>query len=442
MSKLKKSSVFRRFTAFLLAFCCLFSMLPTAMAADGDENLQYRYVWLVSQPGMYLRFEPDGSVWIKDQDPAMNGKEYRLSRTTYEGEDVYMLLDGQGHPSYTDPEEGIGYIGMETLFNKATQPFVPNWPDAEFEYVDGSAQPLDKNAVTEENQGYTYWAGNIQGTSNRCYVYEGPGAWDQCTEDQPSTIKVITFNQEDFSTDPNGVSIYYAQVRFLASDLQPYVDQAVESGQAISTGNGIDFNFGNNSMFLYQSTEPLPDPELDDQGTVIFDFNLPGYPASVDYMEEAGTMVSVPGISTQEVQGVTFIFKGWYDRPEGGTQLTASQVEVPRADYDIYYAQWELYVPDPDIPTVGEGDMYVGYFDYNLEGTGVTSVYCAAGEFTWTVTVDGESETYTATLPFQFPEDPYRTGYRFLGWATTPDATCRPAMITRSMVYGKQSTIP
>lgn len=423
MSKLKKSSVFRRFTAFLLAFCCLFSMLPTAMAADGDENLQYRYVWLVSQPGMYLRFEPDGSVWIKDQDPAMNGKEYRLSRTTYEGEDVYMLLDGQGHPSYTDPEEGIGYIGMETLFNKATQPFVPNWPDAEFEYVDGSAQPLDKNAVTEENQGYTYWAGNIQGTSNRCYVYEGPGAWDQCTEDQPSTIKVITFNQEDFSTDPNGVSIYYAQVRFLASDLQPYVDQAVESGQAISTGNGIDFNFGNNSMFLYQSTEPLPDPELDDQGTVIFDFNLPGYPASVDYMEEAGTMVSVPGISTQEVQGVTFIFKGWYDRPEGGTQLTASQVEVPRADYDIYYAQWELYVPDPDIPTVGEGDMYVGYFDYNLEGTGVTSVYCAAGEFTWTVTVDGESETYTATLPFQFPEDPYRTGYRFLGWATTPDAT-------------------
>ena len=75
LSKLKKSSVFRRFTAFLLAFCCLFSMLPTAMAADGDENLQYRYVWLVSQPGMYLRFEPDGSVWIKDQDPAMNGKE-------------------------------------------------------------------------------------------------------------------------------------------------------------------------------------------------------------------------------------------------------------------------------------------------------------------------------------------------------------------------------
>lgn len=77
------------------------------MAADGDENLQYRFVWLISQPGMYLRFEPDGSVWIRDQDPAMKNREYRLTRTTYEGEDVYLLL-GEGHPTYTDPE-GIGY---------------------------------------------------------------------------------------------------------------------------------------------------------------------------------------------------------------------------------------------------------------------------------------------------------------------------------------------
>lgn len=107
LSKLKKSSIFRRFTAFFLLICSLISMLPTAMAADGDENLQYRFVWLISQPGMYLRFEPDGSVWIRDQDPAMKNREYRLTRTTYEGEDVYLLL-GEGHPTYTDPE-GIGY---------------------------------------------------------------------------------------------------------------------------------------------------------------------------------------------------------------------------------------------------------------------------------------------------------------------------------------------
>ena len=121
MSKLKKSSIFRRFTAFFLVICSLISMLPTAMAANGDENLKFRYVWLISQPGMYLRFEPDGSVWIRDQDPAMNGKEYRLTQATYEGEAVYMLQDGQGHPMYTDPE-GIGYIGMETRFNKDTKP--------------------------------------------------------------------------------------------------------------------------------------------------------------------------------------------------------------------------------------------------------------------------------------------------------------------------------
>ena len=120
---------------------------------------------------------------------------------------------------------------------------------------------------------------------------------------------------------------------------------------------------------------------------------------------------------------MTFEFKGWFTEPEGGQQITDPQVEVEAGTYTVYYAHWELVVPDIPPEQMGEGDLFVGYFDYNLPGTGVTAVYCAAGTFEWTVTVDGESKTYTAQLPFQFPEDPYRAGYEFLGWATTPDAT-------------------
>ena len=43
--------------------------------------------------------------------------------------------------------------------------------------------------------------------------------------------------------------------------------------------------------------------------------------------------------------------------------------------YTVYYAHWELVVPDIPPEQMGEGDLFVGYFDYNLHGTGVTAVY-------------------------------------------------------------------
>ena len=61
--------------------------------------------------------------------------------------------------------------------------------------------------------------------------------------------------------------------------------------------------------------------------------------------------------------------------------------------------------------------------NYGYVGGGVTSAYCAAGHFEWTVEIDGETKTYEADLPFQFPENPEREGYDFKGWATRPNAT-------------------
>ena len=158
-----------------------------------------------------------------------------------------------------------------------------------------------------------------------------------------------------------------------------------------------------------------------DTGTVIFDYNLPGDAAEVYENQAVDSTIDVPKYQNQEVDGVTFKFLGWYTDAEGGQRIGNTVTVNPGTT--VYYAHWQLETSGGGGGGMGTGDMYVGYFDYNIEGAGVTSVYCAAGEFTWTVEVDGESKTYTATLPFQFPEDPYRPGYTFLGWATTSTAT-------------------
>lgn len=65
MQKLLHSKALIRFTAFLLAFCCIFSMAPTmAFAADGDVSDSggetsteddYREIWVISKPGTPIR---------------------------------------------------------------------------------------------------------------------------------------------------------------------------------------------------------------------------------------------------------------------------------------------------------------------------------------------------------------------------------------------------
>lgn len=62
MSKSRSCHLAKRLTAFLLAFCCVFSLVPTSFAADSDElapgeteELRYRYVWLISHPDLQLK---------------------------------------------------------------------------------------------------------------------------------------------------------------------------------------------------------------------------------------------------------------------------------------------------------------------------------------------------------------------------------------------------
>lgn len=450
MSKLLKNGTLRRLTAFLLAFCCLFSMAPTAFAADdGDPSTDYREIWVISQPGVPVQITrgPGDEPVVKVADQTYTEGEKRVWNNTkiatINGEKFYvvdpdnMSPDAGSIPGRPEAQNGIGYVRVYTDFDDTILPSstIPNWEGTTFQYVDDSARPFDRNYITDETEAYQYWAGSVDG-GDTFYIGGNKDSWGGMIDeyvDRDTGTPIPNSDGRDRWPSPLSVGFpddglegdqtyYFIQYLVPKSYVDWYVDNMGFMGEGDLSGVSM-VNLGNNTMFAYRSTTELPLPELDDVGTVIFDFNLPGEAADVTYLEKGGTMVDVPGISTKEVQGVTFEFKGWFTEPEGGQQITDPQVEVEAGTYTVYYAHWELVVPDIPPEQMGEGDLFVGYFDYNLPGTGVTAVYCAAGTFEWTVTVDGESKTYTAQLPFQFPEDPYRAGYEFLGWATTPDAT-------------------
>lgn len=76
MSKSRSCHLAKRLTAFLLAFCCVFSLVPTSFAADSDElapgeteELRYRYVWLISQPDLQLKImkkDSEKKLYVKN----------------------------------------------------------------------------------------------------------------------------------------------------------------------------------------------------------------------------------------------------------------------------------------------------------------------------------------------------------------------------------------
>lgn len=450
LSKLLKNGTLRRLTAFLLAFCCLFSMAPTAFAADdGDPSTDYREIWVISQPGVPVQITrgPGDEPVVKVADQTYTEGEKRVwnntKTATINGEQFYvvdpdnMSPDAGSIPGRPEAQNGIGYVRVYTDFDKTILPSstIPNWEGTTFEFVNGTGQPFDRNWINEDNEDTLFWAGSVDG-GDTFYIGGNKDSWGGMIDEYVDRDTGTPIpNSDGRDRWPSPLSVWFPddglegdQTYYFIQYLVPksYVDWYVANMGFMGEGDlsGVSMvNLGNNTMFAYRSTTELPAPELDDVGTVIFDFNLPGEAADVTYLEKGGTMVDVPGINTEEVQGVTFEFKGWFTEPEGGQQITDPQVEVEAGTYTVYYAHWELVVPDIPPEQMGEGDLFVGYFDYNLPGTGVTAVYCAAGTFEWTVTVDGESKTYTAQLPFQFPEDPYRAGYEFLGWATTPDAT-------------------
>ena len=445
MAKFLKKKFPQRLISLALSLCCLFSMFPAAGAvddtADGSEttgDLAYRYVWLISQPGFQIKIMPNPNngnkltPYVSNMNFESSSGEWMAMKQTKHpvtGEDIYVV--DINDPSYINPMpdevhagyDDIGLVHALTNFNKSTIPVPDAWPNAPFEYVRGTAQSFDPNKIDETNNNNTeWWAGNITGNSN-CYTYPDPDDWQKCINKSEYTHNESEYFPSTLWSEPipeftNPGTLYWVQFYARATDINYFIGEYENN---ISRDN---YSYGNNTMFKFQSQDMLGMPNFNDmtKGTVIFDFNLPGNDATVQYLQNAGTTVDVPTITTQDVQGVTFRFKGWFDAPQGGNQVSGT-VEVPAGQYKVYYAQWELVVPEIPPEIQGQGDMYIGYFDYNYEGGGVTSAYCAAGVFTWTVIVDGESKTYTAKLPFQFPEDPEREGYEFGGWATNPDGS-------------------
>ncbi len=161
---------------------------------------------------------------------------------------------------------------------------------------------------------------------------------------------------------------------------------------------------------------------------VIFDFNLPGRDAQVYKDKKAGDIVPLPTVSNDTSRpNVTFIFKGWYDEPAGGNQITESIEVTDNMGIKVYYAHWEVKVKLDNPPVPGVDQMYLVYFDQNYPGGGVTASYKVAGKFSFNVEYTfenpetGEEETGVKTIeveiPWGWPGDPARTGYNFQGWA-------------------------
>ncbi len=250
----------------------------------------------------------------------------------------------------------------------------------------------------------------------------------------PYTKKDVVFSTSETKTMPGNLA-----------SRKGLIDQTAYTSYAFTAEDEGCFKYDGEGWTIFKDTEK-PGPRLwlmrsstppGDLGTVVFDWNIPGESAKLEYQKAAGSKVSVPVVSDSALGKYTLRFTGWYDQPTGGNKVTGSVVEVPGGKYQVYYAQWEPVV-NPGVPDpVGEGDMYIGYFDYNLDGAGVTSAYCAAGQFQWTVTVDGESKTYTARLQFQFPKDPYREGYTFGGWFQ--DKNCSVPLAAGTKVKDNQT---
>lgn len=170
---------------------------------------------------------------------------------------------------------------------------------------------------------------------------------------------------------------------------------------------------------------------------IIFDYNLPGMTTKIHNGLTPGSSVTPPSVSTQSESGVTYAFQGWYDAPKGGTKLNGAAIAV--AGTSVYYAQWKVTTVPSGGGATGTGDMYLIYFDQNYDGGGLAAAQVAAGTFTITVTDEfGNKETYQVSIPFGFPESPFRPGYAFLGWGESPTST---TPVSTSWRPGKTDTL-
>ena len=457
----------KRITALLLSLCCVFSMFPSMAGAANDdtsstEKKEYRWIWLISQPGFSIQIhrpaagstEPTVSfqnmkskTWVDTflyTDPNTKEKYYVVKPTNATGNvnptDNPDNTDQELGATYGTVQPGVGFLQLECTFHNKIMPdsTIPSWSGSTFTYQPNDTKPFNSAKIDSTNETTNFWAGNQSGGAT-FYIGGNAASWGSFVSTphykNPNTGVTDSYIKE---TPPSPYSIRYvdnmgdtgtyydAQVRIPERWVQQFINDK-ENGGYTDDIPKWRVNWANLTMFPFRSDTELPPPDKKDadtnMGSIIFDWNMPGSDAQIAYREAAGKKISPPTDAKPANAGnVTFQFKGWYDQPTGGTRLTGDAV-VPKGTYKVYYAQWDVIVKSSDPSQMGNGDMYIGYFDYNLPGTGVTAVYCAAGKFEWTVTVNGKKKTYTAQLPFQFPQNPSRDGYAFLGWATTPNAT-------------------
>ncbi|WP_317394496.1 hypothetical protein, partial [Agathobaculum desmolans] len=291
----QKISTLKRFTAFLLTLCCIFSMFPAmtpsaSAAPPPAEDVQYRYVWLISQPGIQVRFRNDdpenppevammeentsSAKWFPMKeipDPNNPGKQiWVVDPDSYEYTTKYKVPQ----PGMMGADRNdIGLLRVSTHFNQTTKPRPDAWPNAEFEYDDPYSKSFNSNEINESNHDTTWWAGNITG-GTVCKTYPDMDDWRECIDPMPFDSKQYFpssfWTQEVSDFAPSGDTFYYIQFQLRSEDLP-------KLAEILETTGDTQFEYGNNSMFRFVSKEKLGMPNFDNQGTVIFDFNLPGH---------------------------------------------------------------------------------------------------------------------------------------------------------------------
>lgn len=198
--------------------------------------------------------------------------------------------------------------------------------------------------------------------------------------------------------------------------------------------------------------------ETDKSPYVFFDYNMPGMEATVYPSANTKSPISVneklttPAQVTENIGNMRFTLLGWSDQPAGGTLIQPGSQVTVKDGVQIYYAQWDVDIPpDPDPVPVPSSGLFTVYFDYNYPGGGVTSTLVGTVDLTFTLDVraSGSSEggsvsasgkaeqTKTVTLLFKAPT-PYRRGYEFKGWASSPTAIAgnkTPAAPTSSTTF-------
>lgn len=300
----------KRITALILAFCCVFSMFPSALAAEDagtTENKAYRYIWLISQPGFSVRIEKPSAghtgVYFKNMTTKEDGGEQSNWLDTFlytdpkDGQQYYVLTpvessagkdpgyDGTnlstpdnsskgGENVFGDHQDGVGYLRLYCQFRERMLPnsSVPAWSGATFKFEDDQTKPFNETEVNEDNRDTTYWAGNSSG-GEQFYIAYNTDSWKTFVTkanflSPTDTSTPPSETESEFAPAPYSVryvsgfsetksTYYYAQVRVPKHWVDKYVEK---NGYMTDTGRTIRKNWANYTMFRFVSDMELPDP--------------------------------------------------------------------------------------------------------------------------------------------------------------------------------------